>query len=354
MSYSVADRYLALLESIDVGYCVIEMIFDEDDRPIDYRFIEINGAFERQSGLADVIGRRMRELAPGHGQYWFDFYGNVAVTGEPAQITNRAAAIGGRWYEVNAYRLAEGNRFLVGALFSNVTGRVTQEQVQRDYVAMVSHDLGTPMTVARAQAQLMKRRQLYDGDRIDTIIEQIDRMERLLSGLRNVVRAENGWLELRTEPIDLARLVAGAVDRGTIQSPSHRIVMQLDGPAVGDWDPERIDQILDNLIGNAIKYSDPGSTIWVGLSTDGATARIQVTDEGIGIAPDMLPKLFDRFYRASHGGAVQGMGLDSTSSGRWSRPKVDRSRSSRGSARDRPSSSNCRFAARAMHPSGLQ
>ena len=134
-------------------------------------------------------------------------------------------------------------------------------------------------------------------------------MERLLAGLRNVVRAENGWLELRGEPVDLARLVAGAIERGQVQSPDHRFILEQDGSVVGDWDPERIDQILDNLIGNAIKYSDLGGTVRIELTSDGETARIRVADEGIGIAPEMLSHLFDRFYRASQGGAVQGMGF---------------------------------------------
>ena len=309
MSHSVVDRYQALLESIDVGYCVIEMIFDGDDRPVDYCFRETNGAFERQSGLVDVIGRRMRDLAPEHEQHWFDFYGQVALTGEPARMTNKAEAIGGRWYEVNACRLFEGDRYLVGSLFSNVTERVNQEQLQRDYVAMVSHDLGTPMTVARAQAQLMKRRRVYDVGRVDAIIEQIDRMERLLASLRNVVRAENGWLDFQPGAVDLGLLVAGAIGRGQVQSPDHRFVLEQDLPVVGAWDPERIDQILDNLIGNAIKYSAPGTTVRVVVTTDGTAVRIDIIDQGIGIAAELLPHLFDRFYRASQGGAVQGMGL---------------------------------------------
>ena len=171
MSDPVVDRYHALLESIDIGYCVIEMIFDDDGRPVDHRFLETNGAFERQSGLTNVIGRRMRDLAPGHEQHWFDLYGAVALTGQPAQTTDQAEAVGGRWFEVNAYRLVDGGRSLVGVLFTDVTRRVNQDRLQRDYIAMVSHDLGTPMTVVRAQAQMMKRRRAYDEGRVGTIIE---------------------------------------------------------------------------------------------------------------------------------------------------------------------------------------
>src|SRR5205823_947412 len=72
------ERYRTLFTSIDEGFCVIEMIFDETEKPVDYRFLEINPAFEQQTGLANARGRRMRELAPQHEQHWYDIYGKVA------------------------------------------------------------------------------------------------------------------------------------------------------------------------------------------------------------------------------------------------------------------------------------
>ena len=68
-------RYRTLFDSIDEGFCVIEMIFDEQGKPVDYRFLEINPSFEKQTGLSDALGKRMRELAPEHEEHWFETYG---------------------------------------------------------------------------------------------------------------------------------------------------------------------------------------------------------------------------------------------------------------------------------------
>jgi PAS domain S-box-containing protein len=86
-------RYRALFESLDAGFCEVELKFEEDGRAVDYRFLEVNPAFERQTGLIDATGRWMRELAPEHEQHWFDNYGRVALTGESIRFENEAT----RW-----------------------------------------------------------------------------------------------------------------------------------------------------------------------------------------------------------------------------------------------------------------
>ena len=74
------EKYKILFDSIDEGFCIIEMIFNEHKKPIDYRFLEINPAFERQTGLVDAIGKRMREFAPDHEEHWFEIYGKIVLT----------------------------------------------------------------------------------------------------------------------------------------------------------------------------------------------------------------------------------------------------------------------------------
>jgi PAS domain S-box-containing protein len=84
------ERYRALFNAIDSGFCIIEVLFDEVGTPVDYRFDEFNPAFEQQTGLRDAQGRRVRELVPQHEEHWFQIYGEVAVTGTPARLINRA------------------------------------------------------------------------------------------------------------------------------------------------------------------------------------------------------------------------------------------------------------------------
>jgi PAS domain S-box-containing protein len=113
-------KYRTLFESLDEGFCLIEVCFDESQRPVDYVFLETNPAFLRHTGLSDTIGRRVRELVPGHEESWFERYGRVALTGEPMRFEERADALG-RWYDVYAFRIGPAERRQVAVLFEDVT-----------------------------------------------------------------------------------------------------------------------------------------------------------------------------------------------------------------------------------------
>ncbi|GJD55400.1 Blue-light-activated protein [Methylobacterium dankookense] len=119
------DRYRMLFEAIEVGFCIVEMKF-EGARPVDYRIAEANPAFARQTG-ADVVGRWVSEFAPDLERHWFDTYGRVALTGEPAHFENYAAVFG-RWFDVRALRVGEPEARRVAIFFSDITARRTAEE----------------------------------------------------------------------------------------------------------------------------------------------------------------------------------------------------------------------------------
>jgi signal transduction histidine kinase/CheY-like chemotaxis protein len=119
--------YHGLFDSMDEGFCVIEMIFDAEGKPADYRFLEINAAFEKQTGMHDAVGKRMRELAPTHEEYWFEIYGKIALTGEPEHFLNEAKALN-CYYEVSAYRIGEPDLRQVAIVFSDISERRRAEK----------------------------------------------------------------------------------------------------------------------------------------------------------------------------------------------------------------------------------
>ncbi|MFL5300726.1 MAG: PAS domain S-box protein [Anaeromyxobacteraceae bacterium] len=124
-------RYRTLFDAIDEGFCIIEVLFDDAGNPTDYRFVEVNQAFEQQTGLVNATGKRMRELAPSHEEHWFEIYGRIAVTGEPARFQNQAQALG-RWFEVFAFRVGAPERRMVGVLFNDITARIRAEEGLRE------------------------------------------------------------------------------------------------------------------------------------------------------------------------------------------------------------------------------
>jgi len=129
-------RYHALFDTMIEGFCIIEVVFDAHDRPVDYRFLEVNPAFEKQTGLRNARGKLMRDLAPEHETHWFEIYGKVALTGEPAQFVNEARALG-RWYEVSAYRVGGTDSRRVAILFNDITQSKRAEAARAQLAAIV-------------------------------------------------------------------------------------------------------------------------------------------------------------------------------------------------------------------------
>jgi PAS domain S-box-containing protein len=125
------ERYRTMFDTMLEGFCIIEVLFDADNRPIDYRFLEVNAAFEAQTGLRDAQGKRMRELAPEHEAHWFEIYGKVALTGEPARFVNEAKALN-RWYDVSAYRVGGRDSRKIVILFNDITKRQQAEEALRE------------------------------------------------------------------------------------------------------------------------------------------------------------------------------------------------------------------------------
>ena len=163
-------RYRTLFESIDQGFCIIEVSFDGDGRPVDYVFVEINPAFERQTGLRDAVGKRMRELAPDHEQHWFETYGRIAMTGQPARFVHEARALG-RWYDVYAYRVGGSQSRKVGVLFNDITERRQAEEAVREgderlRLAVAIAQMGTFLIDLRTDAVTVNDigRQIYGWD----------------------------------------------------------------------------------------------------------------------------------------------------------------------------------------------
>ena len=119
-------RYTTLFSSIDQGFCIIEMIYDTNKKPIDYRFIEVNSVFESQTGLKNATGKRAKEVIPTLEQKWIDAYDTVARTGKAIRLSDESEAFG-RWFEVFANRVGGKTSNRVAVLFTDITQRKTAE-----------------------------------------------------------------------------------------------------------------------------------------------------------------------------------------------------------------------------------
>lgn len=134
------ERYRTLFESMDEGFCILEIMFDEAMQPLDYRFVEVNPAFANFTGLVDAVGKTARELVPNLEAHWFEIYGQVALTGEARRFVEGSAAMG-RWFDVYAFRFGEPTNHRVALLFTDMTAHKAAEDALRASEAVARRHL---------------------------------------------------------------------------------------------------------------------------------------------------------------------------------------------------------------------
>ena len=133
------QRFRTILDTIDTAFAIVQVRFDADDRPVDYRFVEANPAFERQAGI-NLQGKWVTEFAPDLERFWFDTYGHVARTGEPATFENYAEAFG-RWFDVRAVRVGDPAERQIAILFTDITARRVAEDRLRASEALARENV---------------------------------------------------------------------------------------------------------------------------------------------------------------------------------------------------------------------
>ena len=156
------EQYQVLFNTLIEGFCVIEVVFDADARPVDLRLLEVNPAFELQTGLENARGRLVRELIPDLEAHWFEIYGQVALTGQPARFVNEAKPLN-RWYSVSTYRVGGPESRRIAVLFNDITEIKRAEQRLRDTQKLetlgvlasgIAHDFNNMLGGILAQSEL--------------------------------------------------------------------------------------------------------------------------------------------------------------------------------------------------------
>ncbi len=328
------ERYRTLFESIDEGFSIVEVIFGSDGRAEDYRFLEVNPAFEKHTGLVAAAGHRMRELVPDHDQHWFDSYGHVATTGEAMRFENEAKAMG-RWFDVYATRVGGAGRGRVAILLNDITERKrAQQDLERlaaelaesdrrktEFLATLAHELRNPLAPISNGLQLMRTAfgNPAAQEKVRGMMErQLKQLVRLVDDLLDVARISSGKVELKRERIALAPVLHGAVEASMplINAGGHEIAVDIPAQDIElVADPTRLGQVVCNLLNNAAKYTPNGGRIELSARRDGDAVAISVADTGIGIAPEALPHLFEMFTQVgrdrdrSQGGLGIGLAL---------------------------------------------
>ncbi len=193
----------------------------------------------------------------------------------------------------------------------DITARRLLERQQRELIAMVSHDLMSPVTGITLHAEILQMTESYNDRVVGSIMQSSRRLARLVNDLQDLARLDAGRLSLQFGRVDLVPLVRSAGEQLQAATAKHAVRLEIPIQSVpGVWDGVRLEQVLTNLLSNAVKYSPDGGEVLVRLEARGDRALVSITDQGPGIPAEVLPRLFERFYRAPNARqAAQGLGL---------------------------------------------
>lgn len=206
---------------------------------------------------------------------------------------------------------------VIGAVvvFQDISRQRAAEQIKDDFLSLISHEFRTPLTAIHGGAQLLATQgDVLDDDTrrelLEDIVVESGRLDRMLSNLLRVSEIMAGRFQATSEPLLIGTLVQPIAAEFERRSPGFSFTIDIphDLP-LADGDPELFIQILRNLYENAVKYSPHGGTIRTTACRDGNWVSIRVQDEGLGIAPEYVQLVFERFRRPGADPTVRGMGL---------------------------------------------
>jgi PAS domain S-box-containing protein len=285
------------------------------------RYVYANDAAERAFGrpAADLYGKTDAEVLPAPTAARFQENDRRALaSGTGVQVVETLEHPDGEVHHslVSKFPIPgpDGEVALVGGMAIDITDRLRAEAALREadrrkdeFLAMLSHELRNPLAPLRNALHILKQPGVDEqvmGRVRDLAERQVRHMARLLDDLLDVSRISRGRIELRKEVLDLTAVVSRTVEavRPFIEERQHELTLALPAePLEVEADPTRLEQVLTNLLNNAAKYTEPSGHVWLTAERDASEAVVRVRDTGIGIAPEMLPKVFDLFVQGDRG-----------------------------------------------------
>ena len=221
--------------------------------------------------------------------------------------------------------LADDTGLVIGTIgvFTDISERARAEAIQQAVTEAAAHDLKNPLTAIKAHTQLLQRRVVQgaatDREQLMRGLSAIDTstsaMDRLIDAMVDAARLRAGHdLQLQRQPTDLVALATQAIEAAQQISEAHTICLETAVPAlVGEWDAPRLERVLSNVLGNAIKYSPDGGPIVVHIDRRDTettpSAIVSVADQGVGVPAGDLPHVFERFHRGTNVGRIAGSGI---------------------------------------------
>ncbi len=318
-------HYRSLFENMLDGFAYCKILFDDQGHPIDFVYLEVNSAFERLTGLENVVGKKVTEIIPGIKESYpevFEIYGRVALTGQPEKFEIDFKPLRA-WFSISVYST---EREYFAAVFDNITERKRAEEELKkrteelarsnaeleQFVYIASHYLQEPLRTVSNFSQLLAKR--YKGELdakadqfIDFIVDGTTRMQQMIDDLLEYSR-----ISTRTkafEPTDCETVLYQALDNEKVAIKESGAIVTHDPLPTVMADASQMVQLFQNLLGNAIKFRKEKPRITVSAVQRRNEWLFSVKDNGIGIAPEFMEHIFKMFEREHASAEYPGTGV---------------------------------------------
>ncbi|HEY5676756.1 MAG TPA: ATP-binding protein, partial [Myxococcales bacterium] len=323
------ERLSELFQQVPIGVALLE--------GPEHLHTVANPSYCAMLGRSEVLGRTVREVFPELGDHEIvEAMDRVYRTGEPvrsaemhARIRRRGADLEDAWFSFVTHPLRGAGGAVTGVMLvaADVTGQVLARRRLEDlraaaesasaakdeFLAMLGHELRNPLAPIATALHLMKLRAGGALEKERAVIErQTAHLTRLVDDLLDVSRITRGKVELRRRRVEASEVVARAIEMVSplLEERQHRLTIAVPSRGlVVDADPARLSQVVANLLTNAAKYTEQGGHIQLAAWVEGDELRIEVRDDGVGIAPDILPRMFEPFLTTKESGHGVGLGL---------------------------------------------
>jgi len=315
------EKYRTLFNSMEEGFQIVDMIFNDNMEPVDFRIIEVNPAHEKLTGIKDAVGKRISEAVPNMSDVsvtCIENFGQVALTGQPVNFVVEAKRVG-RWFNVYACRMDTGSacsNTIVAVFFKDITNEVREKnelernlKIQDEIFSNVSHELKTPLNMIFSTNQVIEfylKNDLYEENResilkdLRIIKQNCYRCTKLINNIVDLSKIDSGYFEINLVNENVVEIVENIVQSVVdfVKNKGMGIIFDTDTEEkIMALDPVKMERIILNLISNAIKFSNPGDYIYVNIRDLGESVEISVRDTGIGIKAEYLDSIFKRYHQ---------------------------------------------------------
>ncbi len=331
------EHYLTLFNSIDEGFCTIEVIFNKNKKPVDYRYLEMNPAFEKLTGLTDAKGKLMRDITLDFEENWYEKFGEIALTGKPMRFVNKVKILN-KWFDVYAFKIGVTKSQEVAVLFNDITQFKETEKKLKEYqhsleekvekrtleltrsnselehfAYVASHDMREPLRMITSFLQLLEKQYTDKLDQnaheyIDFAVDGAKRLNNMINDLLEYSQVKS--MERELVPVDTEEVLKDTLINLKMPIEESKAIITHDPLPTIIGDKEILIQLFQNLISNSIKYrSDETPKIHISAKEEQDNHRFSVHDNGIGMELDHLERIFTIFQRLHSNEEYEGTGI---------------------------------------------